>query len=123
MINTINFLKCFASLFDAEFKLDKLNNHIYIGEFIWPEDTQKIKWENNLNLNEIDILINLCEYLKENQLIKTDKILLNPPELINSLIKEGWEKDDALKAIKNLTEIEVKMIDDNEETDSFFIHF
>ncbi len=119
-----NFLETFARLFDAKFKLsDKVSPHLYFGYFIWKDDKQKIKWEKNIDNDDLEILIELIRYIIVNRLIRMDKILLSPEELAERLKKNGWERNRALKAIENLMKIEIKMIDDQEETDSFFIHF
>jgi hypothetical protein len=68
-------------------------------------------------------LKSLCEYLIKNNLIKGDRIIITESELQKRLIELGWDICEAQKNIDGLLSVEMKMVDDEEETDSFFIHF
>ncbi len=49
--------------------------------------------------------------------------MLSESNLLTKLTKEGWKEDEAKETINLLCSIDVKMLDDGEETDSFFVHF
>ena len=65
----------------------------------------------------------LCDYLYNHNLINGDGVIISEIELLSKLMSVGWNKNDAKKSIDYLCSIDVKMLDNNEETDSFFIHF
>jgi uncharacterized protein YaaW (UPF0174 family) len=56
-------------------------------------------------------------------LIDGDKIIATENDLLEMLKKEGWNNVDAEETINALCSLDVKMIDEGEETDSFFMHF
>ncbi|MFT3945673.1 MAG: hypothetical protein QM763_01765 [Agriterribacter sp.] len=65
----------------------------------------------------------LCEFLIKNHLVHGDRIVISESELKTKLLELGWNKNEAQENINYLCSVEIKMVDDGEETDSFFIHF
>lgn len=119
------FLNSFFNLFEAKVEITKINNKSIYGVLNWEneDDIQDFKWSNDFDDNSLSILKEFCSFLLENQLTKGDKIIVSEEALKEKLICAGWSNDKATKAIDYLMSLEVKMIDDGEETDSFFIHF
>jgi hypothetical protein len=84
---------------------------------------QNFLWRIGKNEGELADLIVLCEFLCANQLVDGDKIIISENALIENLGLIGWPKVKCQKVLDDLISIEMKMIDNGEETDSFFIHF
>lgn len=84
---------------------------------------QNFIWHIQNSKQELLDMTILCEYLIKNNLINGDKIIIPENELQKRLVNLGWDISKVQKNINNLLSIEIKMIDDGEETDSFFIHF
>ena len=64
----------------------------------------------------------LCDYLYINNLMEGDRIVISEYTLLSNLNNSGWKMSDAKKTVDYLLSFEIKMVDDGEETDSFFIH-
>lgn len=120
-----NFLVTFFQLFDAKIEIEETNNDFFLGIVRWEqeEDTQKVKWYRTLSPSEMKLLVDLFTFLKSNSLVLLDKISISNDRLFKFLIKNGWDDESSKRSIELLSKVEVRMIDDNEETDSFFIHF
>ena len=71
--------------------------------------------ENNVPNDDVR---NLVEYLSKNRLIDIDKIMTP----INKLQIDFIDKSKLENVWNELFDIEVRMMDDGEETDSYFIH-
>lgn len=84
---------------------------------------QNFYWQIDKNEQELSDLILLCHFINENRLIDGDKILVPEDDLLERISELGWDDDKGKKVVDDLLSIEVKMIDDGEETDSFFVHF
>lgn len=78
-------------------------------DFVWHMTEDKVPPE------DVRKVIN---YIKENSLIDIDKII-KPIDEINLHFIDQSKKEEVINA---LFEIEVRMIDDGEETDRYFIH-
>lgn len=52
-----------------------------------------------------------------------DKIMISKSELEKRLVESGWSFSDAQDSIDDLLSLELRMVDDGIETDSFFVHF
>ena len=83
---------------------------------------QNFYWLIDKNENELSDLIVLCHFLNENSLIDGDKILISENELLVRISGLGWDSVKCKKVVDDLFSIEIKMIDDGEITDSFFVH-
>jgi hypothetical protein len=101
----------------TDIQIDKIYGTV-IYDISDPEERQDFVWhmtENNLPNEEVK---NLIDFLSKNELIDIDKIMTPIDQLEISFIDKEKLKD----VWNELFNIEVRMIDDGEETDSFFIH-
>jgi len=121
----IEFLKSFFFLFKAKIEEYEIFDKKILGIIGWDneDDIQKFVFKNEFNIVSISKAKILCDYLSEQNLINGDQIIILENELIQKLNKSGWNETDAKEAINCLCDLDVKMIDDGEETDSFFVHF
>lgn len=119
-------LKSFFSLFNAQvlIKTRETENNL-IGTLNWinEEDTQDFKWYNIFNDETLIILKEICDYIKNNGLNDNDKIIITENDLRNKLKASSWTNSKIEKGIDSIMSISVKMVDEGEETDSFFLHF
>lgn len=119
------FLASFFALFGAYVKEYRIEGNKVLGAVGWKgeEDEQMFSWL--VDFGEVVLLrMNLlCEFLTQHNLINGDKIIIQPSELKMLLQNKGWDKNEAEEVVNNLSSVNIKMIDDGEETDSFFIHF
>lgn len=83
---------------------------------------QNFYWLIDKNENELSDLTILCHFINENNLINGDEILISENELLVRINELGWDNEKCRKVVDDLFSIEVKMIDDGEESDSFFVH-
>jgi len=118
-----SFLKSFLGALGAkeilwgDIRFDKIYGTV-IYDLTNPEERQDFVWhmtENNVPTEDVKKLL---EYLSKNKLIDIDKIFI-PIEKLNidfidkSKLENVWHE---------LFNIQVRMIDDGEETDCYFIH-
>lgn len=122
----VQFLKSFFNLFEAEVLITKVSdkNDIY-GTLSWQdeEDMQDFRWSNFFNDESLVLLKHICDFILENKLNDNDRILIPETKLKHKLLKSGWNPDKIEKGIECLMVVNIRMVDDGEETDSFFIHF
>ncbi len=128
MNNTIKeeALKSFFSLFDAQVLIKTIeteNNLIGTLHWINEEDTQDFKWYNIFSDETLIILKEICDFIKNNVLNDNDKISIAENDLRKKLKASSWTNSKIEKGIDSILSISVKMVDDGEETDSFFLHF
>lgn len=120
------FIKSYLAIFGAHIELFTVRNDNVYGMIGWSgeEEKQDFLWEINHNENNLFGLILLCDYLINNKLIRGDVLLKSEEELI-SILESGlrWNKEKVVSKLNDLLDIEIKMIDEGEETDSFFLHF
>lgn len=83
---------------------------------------QNFYWLIDKNESELSDLVSLCNFINDKKIINGDKILISEDELLVKIGELGWDNDKCKKVTDDLFSIEIKMIDDGEETDSFFIH-
>lgn len=121
----IDFLKTFFNLFKAKIEEYKVLDKGISGTVGWlnEDDKQNFVLKTDFDISLIFNAKLLCDYLQKNNLIDWDKIVVTESDLILRLIKDGWKESDANEAINFLCAFDVKMVDDGEETDSFYIHF
>jgi hypothetical protein len=121
----IDFLMSFFFLFKAQIEEAKIIDDKVTGIVGWEdeEDRQDFSWTIVANWILLPKAKLLCDYLNDNNLVNGDFVIISEEELISRLIISNWNKEDAMSCIDFLFSIEVKMIDDNKETDSFFLHF
>jgi hypothetical protein len=120
----LNFLKSFLKLYGVE-KIELTNetaesiSGIAIYDESDPEERQEFIWhktENEIPSSELNILI---EKIVEEKWHNGDKIIKDIAEM------EFVEFDNETKNRMEfeLFEINVKMVDNGEETDSYFVHY
>ena len=121
----IEFLKSFFILFKAKIEEHTILDRNIFGVISWDNEAgkQKFVFKNLFDFLLLSKTKSLCDYLSEQNLINGDQIIISESELIQKLNKSGWNETDAKEAINCLCDLDVKMIDDGEETDSFFVHF
>lgn len=126
MKNTIvkKFLKTFFSFFDAQIFEFNIQDNLVNGVIKW-EDNEEQFFLYKINYNEIIFLklIDLCDFISKHNLIQVDKIIISYDELCQLLTKNNWNENEAKFFINQLCLVNIKMIDNYEETDSFFVHF
>lgn len=83
------------------------------------EEIQEIEWAIQ-PLGDIDLAIDLAEWIVDRELIRGDKIVLNKADLAKRL---GWNGEEYERALSALLEIRVDMVDEGRRTDYFFVHF
>ncbi|MCP5468596.1 MAG: hypothetical protein H7A32_04940 [Deltaproteobacteria bacterium] len=119
------FLTSFFALFKAHVKELEIKGDKVLGAIGWKdeEDEQKFSWVIVFKEAILLRLSLLCDFLEQHNLIQGDKIIIPALELKVLLQKNGWNLNESEAIIEKLCSVEIKMIDDGEETDSFFVHF
>ena len=121
----LNFLKSFLKLYGVE-KIELTNETsesisgiaIYEDE-IDPEDRQEFIWhktENEVPSPELNILI---EKIVAEKWHNGDKI----SEHIEDLEFEEFDNSTKEKLLTELFDVQIRMVDNGEETDSYFVHY
>lgn len=121
----IDFLKEFFNLFKAKIEDYKIIDDKIFGIVGWlnEDDKQNFVLKYDFNMSSILSAKLLCVYLFENNFVNGDKIIISENNLLLRLVEHKWNEDSAKEAINFLCNFEVKMLDEGEETDSFYIHF
>jgi len=121
----INFLKSFFIFFKAKIEEYRIVEKQVIGTIGWlnEEDKQDFVFKVDFDILLLDRVKLLCDFLCKMHLVNGDKIIVSEIDLLETLKKEGWDEMDAKEAVNCLCSLDVKMLDEGEETDSFFIHF
>ncbi len=83
------------------------------------EEVQDIEWDVQ-NYDNFEDVLEIVEYLIDNKLMQSDKVMIDREELFNRI---SWEKDRYDAAINTLLGIKVDMLDEGRKTDYFFVHF
>jgi|TARA_B110000238_G_C15940197_1_gene358627 hypothetical protein len=121
----LNFLKSFLKLYGVE-KIELTNETsesisgiaIYEDE-IDPEDRQEFIWhktENEVPSPELNILI---EKIVAEKWHNGDKI----SEQIEDIEFVEFDNETKEKILNELFDVEIRMVDDGEETDTYFVHY
>ena len=121
-----HFLDTFFLLFKAKIlSIEEVKKDDIYGSLYWEgeEDTQDFRWVNFFNEEALSELKKICEFILKHDLNDNDRILISEEKLKEKLIASGWSSETAARSIRYLMIISIKMIDEGEETDSFFIHF
>ncbi len=121
----IDFLKVFFNLFKAKIDSYKVFDNKMFGIVGWlnEEDKQNFVLKLDFDFSHIPNAKLLCSYLFENNFVYMDKIIISEKDLLLKLIETGWNQNTVNETINFLCSFDVKMLDDGEETDSFYIHF
>ena len=117
------FLEIFLTALGAEkIEWGKLEVDKIFGTVVYDntdaEERQDFVWhmtEDKVPSEEVKMVI---KYIADNSLIKFDKIIKPVEELNLDFIEQSKRK----KVIDELFNIEVRMIDEGEESDRYFIH-
>ena len=119
------FLSSYFALFNALINEFRVDDRKVLGSIVWKDEVEKqdISWEIELEETILIKVALLCDYLVRYHLILGDKIIVTENELKTKLNELGWDLNEAQEYINYLCSIEVKMVDEGEETDSFFVHF
>jgi|SRR5579871_256799 len=119
------FLSSFFKIFSAIINEYRIENKKIFGNIRWNDEneTQNFSWNIQFEESALKKLTQLCEYLRNHDLVIGDRITITESKLQMRLFDLGWDKDEAQRNIDRLCSVEVKMIDEGKETDSFFIHF
>jgi len=84
------------------------------------QSRQDFCWHMTEKQVPADELIELIQVVKKNSFNKTDKIIVSADKLFEKL---GWtDRTKFNNTFDELFDVEVKMLDDGEETDSYFMH-
>ena len=109
---------------------DKLStNAKLIGSVLWDDDLiddepQDYIWYIPSNNQHLYDTIELVNFIIKYKLIEGDKITLNEDELKNKLVNENnWNENKFVNALEYLIKLDIRMVDNGEETSSFYIHF
>jgi hypothetical protein len=121
----IDFLKAFFNLFKASIEDYKIVDKKVFGILGWlnEEDKQNFVLKIDFDISALTKPKLLCDFLFANDFINGDTIIVSESDLIFKLVNDGWKEIDAKESINFLCSFDVKMVDDGEETDSFYIHF
>jgi hypothetical protein len=120
----IDFLDAFFSLFNASIENYIIKENTISGLIGWNNeiDKQEFLW----NFAEIDFintrLQDICELISYNKLNEGDRITISEENMLSFLVKKGWDINVAKRTMELLFTIEIKMVDEGKETDSFFLH-
>lgn len=120
-----NVLSSFFALFNAYIYEYRIIDKKVFGNIGWKDEDEKqgFSWVIELEESILIKIMLLCDYLLKHNLTDGDKITIAESELKIKLLELGWNIDEAQGNINYLCFMEIKMIDDGEETDSFFLHF
>ncbi|MFT5319625.1 MAG: hypothetical protein ACI8RA_002906 [Chlamydiales bacterium] len=83
------------------------------------DEVQDIEWDIQSSVF-IEDALKMAEFLINNQLIHSDKIMIDKRELSKRI---GWANKRFEEALKTLLDIRVDMVDEGKRTDYFFVHF
>ena len=121
------FLELFLKIYDvAEIEIsssfeDKIYGTAKYQDHFVEDDFQEFCWHISEDMVPSENAIVLVKNIVAKNLHQGDKIIVSDEELfLKSEITNRINFDHALNEIFN---IEIKMIDDGEETDSYFIHY
>jgi len=121
-----DFLASFFVLFGAYIDKCEININEVRGDIICKDDEnekQNFIWIITLEEYVLNNLKLLCDFLLKYNFVHGDTIIISEKRLELKLSELGWNVSDAKENIDKLCSIEVKMIDNGEEIDSFFLHF
>lgn len=120
---TVRFLCSFFEIFRAYIIEIKVHANRAEGELIYDDgEKQRFVWYFS-DLDQTVKSIFFLEILLTKKWIHNDQILISKQELIEYLKRKHWQKNDINAVINYVCNIQIFMIDNEEETDYFCIHF
>lgn len=120
----IEVLSSFFLLLKARIEKYTLLDNRVLGTVFWENEDDKQDFL--LTIESLDCFPNIkliCDYLRNYNLVNGDRIQVSEIDLIRQLLDSGWLERDAKEAIDCLCSFGIRMVDNGEETDLFFIHF
>ncbi|MFN8359964.1 MAG: hypothetical protein U0264_08605 [Candidatus Kapaibacterium sp.] len=91
-----------------------------IANYLDGDDKQAFCWHMTEQNVPTDDLVQIINVIKDNKFNRSDKIIVTSEMVFE---KSGWtDRTTFNTTYDKLFDIEVKMIDEGEETDSYFIH-
>ena len=119
----IHFLHSFFDIYHAYIIEIKVLKDKAQGKIIYTdEEIQEFVWHYS-ELNQIPRAIQLLNILKEKKWLHNDKVIISKYDMIKYLKHMNWDNNNINTTILFLFSLKINMVDDGEETDSFFIHF
>jgi hypothetical protein len=116
------FLENFLQLFGVDrLELTKITlDKVYGQAFFKDNDRQDFCWQMSEEKVPQDSVLELIKILQDNNLVDIDKLTETPESLF------AWTKqndyNNFIVTFEELMAVNVRMIDDGEETDLFFLH-
>ena len=120
------FLNSFFRIYSADIDTMHINDEKVTGIVKWKgeEDRQEFLWNiPSFSNGDLKYLTDTVDYLLTYKLTNIDKIIITEIDFKYRLSTLGWTLKTIENVINQLLLIDIRMIDNNEETDSFFIHF
>ena len=116
------FLENYLRLFGIDrLELTKITlDKVYGQAFFNDNERQDFCWYISEEKVPQDSVLELITTLRDNNLVDLDK-LTDTPETIFAKTKQN-DYNSFIEAFEELMTVNVRMIDDGEETDSFFLH-
>lgn len=112
-----------VNIIDKYSKNAKLNGSVLWDDDFIDDEPQEFIWYIPTNNKYIHDSIALINYIIDNKLIDGDRIIITEVELRKQLIKQSWNEEKINEALAYLLNLDIKMLDNGEETSSFFVHF
>lgn len=82
----------------------------------------KFYWKIVFNDEEIIDLLQIIDYLHNNNLTEFDKILVSNKDLKEVFLSKGWTSDKFDKTSENFHKIEMPMVEEGEIVGCFYLH-
>lgn len=123
MILMIRFLHSFFDIYHAcIIEIQGLKDKVQ-GKVMYTDgEIQEFVWHYS-DLNQVPTATQLLDILKEKKWLHKDKVIISKCDMIKYLKHINWNNDDINNTILFLFSLRISLVDNGEETDSFFIHF
>ena len=120
-----NFLNDFLKLFGAKsIKLTKIETDKVYGTVVYnandSDEQQDFCWHMTEQDTPSDEVLNLIRIIEENNFIDIDKLKVPLTEIFEKTNENNF--NNFLMTVEALMNVQVHMLDNGEETDSYFIH-
>jgi len=120
------FLEEFLKLYSVKFVTNiNIKNDLISGTAVYDPNNKEEKQDFCWHISDQSVpsrnALEIIKIITENNWCEIDKIIVTKDELF---LKTGWESREKFnKSLAEIFNVEIRMVDDGEETDSFFIHF
>lgn len=120
----LNFIKSYLKLYDVQkIELTKETDKFIQGFAIYdesdPDEIQEFIWKKRESETPSKDLITLIDRIVKEKLHSGDKL----NKQIEKIQFDEFDDDQKQNLLEELFEIEIKMIDNGQETDSYFVHY